>query len=62
MPPLILLALAGAGCYAGYKYVMKRAEQAARPSRDETAQAGAKNLGELEWDSKAGVYRPKSTT
>ena len=36
MPPLILLALAGAGCYAGYKLFAKLVEQAQTPSREDT--------------------------
>lgn len=60
MPPLILLAIAGAGVYAGYKYLVRHSQQASPPSRDDARQSGVKNLGELEWDAKAGVYRPKS--
>ncbi len=68
MPPLILLALAGAGCYAGYKLFAKLVEQAQTPSREDTerirreartANGGTRNLGELEWDEKSGVYRPR---
>ena len=68
MPPLILLALVGGGCYAGFKLFSKLVEQAATPSRSETervrreAQAragGTRDLGELEWDEKSGVYKPK---
>jgi hypothetical protein len=69
MPPLVLLAVVGAGCYAGYKFFGKLMEQAQKPSPSETervrrearaAAAGTRDLGELEWDEKAGVYRPKS--
>jgi hypothetical protein len=68
MPPLILLALVGSGCYAGYKLFSKLVEQAQTPSRDETervrrearaATGTTRNLGELEWDEKSGVYRPR---
>lgn len=73
MPPLIFLALAGAGCYAGYKLFSKLIEQAQTPSRSETERirreahaaaerkaAGTRNLGELELDQKSGVYRPRN--
>lgn len=69
MPPLILLAIVGAGCFAGYKLFSKLIEQAKTPSAEElernrrqaraaTSQSGPKNLGELEWDDEAGVYKP----
>ena len=68
MPPLILLALAGAGAYAGFKLFAKLAEQAGRTTgktseaelrTEQKRQAGVKDLGELEWDEKAGAYIPK---
>lgn len=67
MPQVIALVLAGAGLYAGYKWIAKQlttaAEDAAR-AREELARraaeaAGApKDLGVLEWDEKSGVYKP----
>ena len=71
MPPLIFLAVIGTGCYAGYKLFSKLIEQAQTPSRSETErlrrEARASNgttrdLGELEWDEKAGVYKPRNDT
>lgn len=60
MPPVILLAVAGAGLYAGYKLYTKLIEQAQTPAKPKTARAGEpKDLGGLEWDDKAGAYRPK---
>ena len=68
MPPFIILAAAGVGLYAGYKLLSKLVEQAQTPSpadverrRRETAAAmgGPKDLGELEWDEKAGAYKPR---
>lgn len=69
MPPIVFLAVVGAGCYAGYKLFSKLMIQAQTPSKSETdrlrreaaARAGStRNLGELEWDENSGVYRPKS--
>jgi hypothetical protein len=66
MPQVIALALLGAGLYAGYRW-MRRAtrELADRMRHTEEAlrqEAGAgrieKNLGALEYDPAAGVYRP----
>jgi hypothetical protein len=75
MPPLVFLAVVGAGCYAGYKLFSKLVEQAQTPSPSETervrreanAARGAatgttRDLGELEWDEKDGVYKPRPKT
>ena len=73
MPPLILLAVVGAGCYVGFKFFSKLVEQAQTPSRSDklrsdaerarqearAATAKTRDLGELEWDEKAGVYKPR---
>ena len=68
MPPLLLFAAVGAGCYAGYRVAARfiealRAEehQGDMASRADGAgvRASARNLGDLEWDAKTGVYRPK---
>jgi len=69
MPPLVFLAVVGAGCYAGYKLYSKLIEQAQMPSRSDRERARAetrggtvgttRDLGELEWDEKAGVYKPR---
>ncbi len=73
MPPFIVLALAGAGAYAGYRFFSKLMEQAATPAKSdaerwkkEAAAAASrrngepKDLGGLEWDEKLGAYRPKN--
>lgn len=71
MPPLVLLVIAGAGCYAGYKLFAKLIKQAATPGREETervrrearaAAGGVRDLGELEWDEKSGVYKPSASS
>ncbi|MDX2259490.1 MAG: hypothetical protein NW205_11300 [Hyphomicrobiaceae bacterium] len=66
MPPQILaLAAIAAGLYAGYRLAV-RANEAARAERvkvrtNERASAAGepRDLGRLEWDDKAGVYRPR---
>jgi hypothetical protein len=69
MPPLIFLAVVGAAGYAGFKLFSKLIEQAQTPSPSETerlrrearaATGTTRDLGELEWDEKAGVYKPKT--
>lgn len=67
MPPLVFLAVVGAGCYAGYKLFSKLVEQAQTPvrksndaaRREAAADNEARDLGELEFDATTGVYRPK---
>jgi len=69
MPQVFALMLAGAGLYAGYRWLARQVMHAAddaRAAREDlsrrAAQAGAglpKDLGELEWDERAGVYRPR---
>ncbi len=67
MPQLFVVALAGAGLYAGYKWIARevyRAVEAAEKAREEVARRtsgaalGPKDLGALEWDAETGVYRP----
>jgi hypothetical protein len=66
MPQLIVVALAGAGIYAGFRWVsreFRRALEAAEKTPDEVAQRAGerlmpKDLGTLEWDAETGVYRP----
>ena len=67
MPQVIALVLAGAGLYAGYRWIsrqMRQAIAAASDAQDELRRKAAKvsgmpkDLGTLEWDAEAGVYRP----
>lgn len=54
MPQVLALVIAGAGLYAGYKWVrsvMARGEG--------KAAATPKDLGALDYDAKNGVYRPR---
>lgn len=67
MPPLVLLAAIGAGCYAAYRLGarwMAGSETAKKPDAAHANKNGAtaspaRDLGDLEWDAQAGVYRPK---
>ncbi len=68
MPQLIALAILGAGVAAGYRWVSKQME-AAREAADraeaelkraaEATTGQPKDLGELEWDAVAQVYKPR---
>jgi hypothetical protein len=66
MPQVIALALLGAGIYAGYRWFTRAARQMAlemQRAEEEPRQGPAgrneKNLGALEYDPAAGVYRPE---
>ena len=65
MPQLIVLALAGAGLYAGYRWLWRPARMVVaevRRAEDELRRAAArsveKDMGRLEYDPRTGVYRP----
>lgn len=69
MPQLVVLGLIGAGLYVGYRWISRelaRQAEATRQKQEETkrraaeAQGTPRDLGVLDWDEKAGVYRPKS--
>jgi hypothetical protein len=63
---LVVLALVGAGLYAGYRWLTRSAREIAaqvRRTEDELRRraAGAaieKDMGRLEYDPVSGVYRP----
>lgn len=68
MPQFIALAVAGAGLYAGYRWVsgeVAKLHAAAERHREEMERRAAeatgvpKDLGTLEWDAAAGAYRPR---
>lgn len=68
MPQVFALVLAGAGLYAGFKWVqraLKSVEEETRRREAELRAAAAragvapKDLGTLEYDDKTGVYRPR---
>lgn len=63
MPQLIAIAAAGAGLYAGYRWLQRKlSEQAEMLARAEAERAQAasavKEMGRLEWDAEAQAYRP----
>ena len=65
MPQLVVLALLGAGFYAGYQLVVRTKQMVAEMRRAEdelrrNAASGAleKDMGALEYDAASGVYRP----
>ena len=65
MPPVMFLAVVGAAGLAGYRLLSGLARHAQAGSRkDEQAMrratAPVRDLGNLEWDEAAGVYRPRA--
>ena len=66
MPQLVVLALVGAGLYAGYRWFARTSRQlAAEVKRTEeelrrraSGAAIEKDLGALEYDPATGVYKP----
>lgn len=66
MPQVLLLIAAGAGLYAGYKWLSKELQSAVAEAERSAEQARAqkdaavepKDLGALELDASTGVYRP----
>ncbi len=65
MPPAMFLAVVGVAGLAGYRLLSALARygrEAGRQSeaRMKRATAPVRDLGNLEWDEAAGVYRPRS--
>ncbi|WP_295556337.1 hypothetical protein [uncultured Hyphomicrobium sp.] len=69
MPQVLALVIAGAGLYAGYKWVSRTLAEAQRSARVREAElreamtqgrGGPKDLGTLERDPATGVYRPRA--
>ena len=62
MPQLLIVALLGAGLYAGYRWYARAAKELAadikRSQDDVMRTAGLKDMGRLEYDPATGVYRP----
>jgi len=67
MPQVVAIMIAGAGLYAGFKWVshvVAQAKDAARSMEEQAERAraaarGPKDLGTLEYDQETGVYRPR---
>jgi hypothetical protein len=62
MPPVMFLALLGAAGIAGYR-ILSSVLGGLSPPRRRSAEnkrraARVRDLGNLEWDERAGVYRP----
>lgn len=55
MPQVLALVIAGAGLYAGYKWISRYLADGRRPKGRSTP----KDLGTLEYDAEARVYRPR---
>lgn len=67
MPQIVLL-IAGAGLLAGARWIAREMQARAAEAERATAEAhrraadaarGPKDLGALEWDAEAHVYRPR---
>ncbi len=66
MPQLVVLALVGAGLYAGYRWFSRTSKEVAAEferarnelRRKATGRIVEKDLGALEYDPASGVYRP----
>lgn len=65
MPPVMFLAVVGVAGLAGYRLLSALARQGQAARRQEAsmrrANAPVRDLGNLEWDENAGVYRPRQT-
>ncbi|CFX61733.1 conserved protein of unknown function [Candidatus Filomicrobium marinum] len=61
MPPLILLAVAGLGAYAGYRLVRSGVHKSINRSSfpSDVAEAEPRDMGALERDPASGIYRPR---
>jgi hypothetical protein len=66
VPQLIVMALVGAGLYAGYRWLSRSAKEITaevKRTEDELLRRAAgraleKDMGRLEYDPASGVYRP----
>ena len=66
VPQFFVLALVGAGLYAGYRWMTQATQQITvdvRTAEDELRRRASaaleKDMGALEYDPATGVYRPK---
>lgn len=56
MPHVLALVAVGAGLYAGYRWVSRVIAK----GQSDGGRVAPKDLGTLEYDAKAGVYRPRT--
>jgi hypothetical protein len=63
MPPVMFLAFVGVAGLAGYRLLSALARQGQAARKQEAnmhrTTGSARDLGNLEWDENAGVYRPR---
>lgn len=64
MPHVLALVVAGAGIYAGLKFLARLGREAAAQARSGNRAAASggratKDLGQLDRDPSTGVYRPR---
>lgn len=65
MPQFAIAMIVGAGLMAGYKWVQRELQrqvdtaEAARAASEPPSAVTPRDLGALEWDEAAGVYRPR---
>jgi hypothetical protein len=60
MPPFMFLAVVGVAGVAGYRLLSALARQGQAVRKEEArATSKTRDLGSLEWDETAGVYRPR---
>jgi hypothetical protein len=68
MPHVVAAVLIGAGVAAGMKWLAKEMSRASEAARDAAERMTSntslksmpRDLGYLEWDADAGVYRPRN--
>lgn len=59
MPPVMFLAIVGIAGLAGYRLLSAMSRNARSNTRKAEATANVRDLGNLEWDEAAGVYKPR---
>jgi len=59
MPPVMFLAIVGIAGLAGYRLLSAMSRNARSGTRKAEATANVRDLGNLEWDEAAGVYKPR---
>ncbi|MGO4684717.1 hypothetical protein [Hyphomicrobium sp. 2TAF46] len=59
MPPVMFLAIVGIAGLAGYRLLSAMSRNARSSTRKAEATANVRDLGNLEWDEAAGVYKPR---